>query len=92
VSDIKVVWDSILEIRREMKPYFQFLEDKTKAAKEIRKQMFFKYKEILKARRALQSPKPKRHTRCSVASLLAIHKLSGTRLSMKCTPRTPGLV
>jgi hypothetical protein len=33
--DIKVAWDAILEVRREMKPYFQFPEDKIKAAKEI---------------------------------------------------------
>ncbi len=50
-SDIKVAWDSILEVRREMKPYFQFPEDETETAKEIWKQTLSKYKEILKAKK-----------------------------------------
>ncbi len=90
-SDIKVTWDSILELQREMKPYFQFPKDRTEAVKEIRKQTLSEYKEILKAKKGFALPKPKRHTRCSVAQLLAIRELSGTRLSMKCTPRTPEL-
>ncbi len=36
--DIKVVGDAIIEVRGEMKPYVLFPEDKTEAAKEIRKQ------------------------------------------------------
>ncbi len=50
-SDIQVAWDAIIEVRREMKPYFQFPEDETKAAKEIWKQTFSEYKEILKAKK-----------------------------------------
>jgi hypothetical protein len=46
-----VAWDAILEVRREMKPYFQFPKDKTEAAKELWKQMLSKYKEILKAKK-----------------------------------------
>jgi hypothetical protein len=41
-SEIKVAWDAFLEVRREMKPYFQFPEDETKAMKEIQKQTFSK--------------------------------------------------
>jgi hypothetical protein len=51
-SEIKVAWDAIIEVRREMKPYFQFPEDETKAAKAIWKQTLSKYKEILKAKKS----------------------------------------
>ncbi len=34
-SDIKVAWDAIIKVQREMKPYFQFPDDETKAAKKI---------------------------------------------------------
>jgi hypothetical protein len=33
-SEIKVAWEGIFKVRREMKPYFLFPEDETKAAKE----------------------------------------------------------
>ncbi len=52
-SEIKVAWDAIIEVRREMKPHFLFPEDKTKAAKEVWKQTLSKYKEILKAKKKL---------------------------------------
>jgi hypothetical protein len=51
MSEIQVVWDSITEVKREMKPYFIFPEDKTEAAKEIRKQTLSEDKEILKAKK-----------------------------------------
>ncbi len=50
-SEIKVAWDAILKVRREMKPYFQFPEDKTEAAKKIKKETLSKYEEILKAKK-----------------------------------------
>jgi hypothetical protein len=50
-SDIKVAWDGIIKVRREMKPYFLFPENETEAAKEIRKQTLSEYKEILKAKK-----------------------------------------
>jgi hypothetical protein len=50
-SEIQVAWDSIIEVRREMKPYFIFPEDETEAVKEIQKQMLSKYKEIFKAKK-----------------------------------------
>jgi hypothetical protein len=50
-SEIKVAWDAILEVRREIKPYFQFPEDETEAVKELWKQTLFEYKEILKAKK-----------------------------------------
>jgi hypothetical protein len=87
-SEIKVAWDDILEVRREMKPYFQFPEGKTEAAKSRR---FPSTRKSSRLRRSLRLPKPKRHSRCSVCLLLAIRKPSGTKLSTKCTPRTPGL-
>jgi hypothetical protein len=34
-SDIKKAWEAIAKVRRELKPYFEFPEDETKAAKEI---------------------------------------------------------
>jgi hypothetical protein len=51
VSEIKMAWDAIIKVRREMKPYFLFPEDMAEAAKEIRKQMLSKYKEILKVKK-----------------------------------------
>ena len=36
-----------------MKPYFQFPEDETKAAKEIRKQTLSEYNKILKAKKKI---------------------------------------
>jgi hypothetical protein len=59
-SDIKVAWDAIIEVRREMKPYFQFPEDETKTAKEIRKQMLSEFNKILKVKKEdcdCQNPK-----------------------------------
>jgi hypothetical protein len=50
-SYIKVAWDANLEVRRETKLYFLFLENKTEATKEIRKQTLSEYKEILKAKK-----------------------------------------
>jgi hypothetical protein len=47
-----VAWDAIIKVRREMKPCFPFPEDKTEAAKEIRRQMLSEYKEILKAKKS----------------------------------------
>ncbi len=90
MSEIKVAWDAILEVRKEMRPYFQVPEDETEAAKELRKQMLSEYKEILKAKKVFAVAKTKRHSRCFVCSLLAIREPSGTRLSTKCTPRIPG--
>jgi hypothetical protein len=52
-SEIKVAWYAILEVRREMKPYFQFPEDTTKATKKIWKHTLSEYKEILKAKKGL---------------------------------------
>jgi hypothetical protein len=46
-----VAWDAILEVRREMKPYFQFPKDETEAVKELWKQTLSEYKEILKAKK-----------------------------------------
>jgi hypothetical protein len=51
-SDIKVAWEAMVKVRREMKPYFEFPEDETKAVKEIWKQMLSKYKEILKVKKS----------------------------------------
>jgi hypothetical protein len=89
-SEIKVAWDAILKVRREMKPYFQFPKDETEAAKELQKQTLSKYKETLKTKKVFTVAKTQRHSKCSVCSLSAIRKPSGTRLSTKCTPRTPG--
>jgi hypothetical protein len=50
-SEIKVTRDAILEVRRVMKPYFEFPKDETEAVKELWKQTFSKYKEILKAKK-----------------------------------------
>ncbi len=54
-----------------MKPYFLFPEDKIEAAKEIRKQMLSKYKEILKAKKVFaiaKTQKAYKMFRCFVFS------------------------
>ncbi len=56
-SNIKVAWDAILKVRREMKPYFLFPEDEAEAAKEVQKQTLSKYKEILKAKKGFMIAK-----------------------------------
>jgi hypothetical protein len=53
-------WDAILKVRREMKPYFQFPEDETEAAKELWKQTLSEYKEILKAKKVFAVAKTKK--------------------------------
>jgi hypothetical protein len=50
-TNIKNAWGSIVEVRREMNPYFEFSEDKTEEEKETWKQMLSKYKEIHKAKK-----------------------------------------
>jgi hypothetical protein len=52
-SDIKVAWEAIVKVRREMKPYFQFPEDKTEAVNGFWKQTLAEYKEILKVKKSL---------------------------------------
>ncbi len=52
-SEIKVAWEVVVKVRREMKPYFLFPEDKTEAMKEIWKQTHSEYKEILKAKKQI---------------------------------------
>ncbi len=66
-----MAWDAILEVRREMKPYFLFPEDETEAPKEIRKQMLSEYKEILKAKKGFtiaKTQKAYKMFRCFVVS------------------------
>ncbi len=53
VSEIKEAWDAILEVRRKMKPYFNFPKDNTEEAKELWKQTLAKFKEILKAKKVI---------------------------------------
>ncbi len=74
-----------------MKPLFKFPDDKMEAEKQDWKQKLFEYKEILKAKKSgavTEAQKAYKVFRCVV---LAIRKLSGTRLSTKCISRTRGL-
>jgi hypothetical protein len=50
--DIKKAWGAIVEVRREMKPYFEFPQNKTEAEKEVWKQTLSKYKELLMAKKS----------------------------------------
>ncbi len=80
-----MAWGVIIEVRREMKPYFLFPEDETEAAKEIRKQTLDEYKEILKAKKVFAIAKTQKMYklfRCFIVGN------PGTRLSTRCTPRT----
>ncbi len=52
-SKIKVAWDAILAVRREMRPYLNFPEDKTLEANHLWKQTLAKFKEILKAKKVV---------------------------------------
>jgi hypothetical protein len=51
-SDIKNSWGALVEVRSEMKPFFEFPENETEAEKEVRKQMLSKYNEILKVKKS----------------------------------------
>ncbi len=89
--DMKKAWGAIVEVRGEMNPYFEFCENETEAEKEIWKQTLSEYKEILKAKKSFAVAETQKAYKCSVVSSLAILKLSGTRLSVRCIPRAPGL-
>jgi hypothetical protein len=96
-SDVKKAFQALAEVRREMKPLFEFPEDETEAEKEIQKQLlsksscFLNTKKSSRPRRVSQLLKPRRLMKCSVVLLTAIRKLSGTGFSTRCIPRTPGL-
>jgi hypothetical protein len=51
--DVKKAFQALVEVRREMKPLFEFPENKTEAEKEIWKQSLSKYKEIFKAKKSV---------------------------------------
>jgi hypothetical protein len=40
--DIKKAWGALVEVRREMKPFFEFPENKTEAEKEVWKQVLYR--------------------------------------------------
>ncbi len=72
-------------------PIFNALKMRPKPWRESRSRYFPSINRSSSLRRVTRSPKPKRHTRCSIVLLSAIRKFSGTRLSTKCIPRTPGI-
>jgi hypothetical protein len=89
-QDVKKAFEVLVAVRREMKPLFELPDVKTESEKEDQMKKLLEYKEILKAKRISRSRKPRRHTNNSVALSLASHERSGTRLSMRCTPRIRG--
>jgi hypothetical protein len=48
--DVRKAFQAFVEVRREMKPLFKFLDDETEAKKQVQKQKLLKCKEILKAK------------------------------------------
>jgi hypothetical protein len=48
-QDVRKACQALVEVRREMKPLFEFPDDGTEAKKEDWKQKLLEYKEILKA-------------------------------------------
>ncbi len=52
-ADIKKAFHALVEVRREMKPLFEFPKDETEAEKEIWKQLLSEYKEIIKAKKSV---------------------------------------
>jgi hypothetical protein len=50
-SEIKIAWNAICKVRKEMAPYFQFPQDKSKEAKKLRDDSLNEFKEILKAKK-----------------------------------------
>jgi hypothetical protein len=72
-SEIKVAWEAMVKVRKEIKPYFLFPEDETKATKEVWKQTLSKYKEILKAKKNIaiaETQKAYKMFRCFILSNL----------------------
>jgi hypothetical protein len=51
--DVRKAFQALVEIRREMKPLFEFPADKTEAEKKVWKQALSEYKEILKAKKSV---------------------------------------
>jgi hypothetical protein len=50
-TDVRKAFQALVAVRREMKPLFDFPDDKTEAEKQDWKQKLLKYKEILKAKK-----------------------------------------
>jgi hypothetical protein len=90
-QDVRKAFQVLVEVRREMKPLFEFPDDKTEAKKEEQKQKFSSTRKSSRPRRELQLLKPRRCRKFSVALSSASRKLSGASLSMRCTPRIHGL-
>ncbi len=51
--DVRKAFQALVEIRREMKPLFEFPDDKTEAKKQDWEQKLLEYKEILKAMKSV---------------------------------------
>jgi hypothetical protein len=54
-TDVRKAFQALVEVRREMKPLFEFPEDKKEAEKQVLKQMLSEYKEILKAKKSVMA-------------------------------------
>jgi hypothetical protein len=52
-QDVRKAFQALVEVRREMKPLFEFPEDETEAEKKDQKQKLLEYKEILKAKKSV---------------------------------------
>jgi hypothetical protein len=70
-TDVRKAFQALVEVRREMKPLFEFSEDETEAEKQVWKQTLSKYKDILKAKKSVavaEAQKAYEVFRCFVAS------------------------
>jgi hypothetical protein len=51
--DVRKAFQALVEVRREMKPLFEFPDDETEAKKQVWKQRFLEYNEILMAKKSV---------------------------------------
>ncbi len=86
-----MAWDVIIEVRREVKPYFLFPEDKTEAVKEIRKQTLDEYKEILKAKKVFANAKTQKAYKIFCRFVAGDPQTQWDKIVHEITPRTLGL-
>jgi hypothetical protein len=90
-QEVRTAFHALVEVRREMKPFLNSLMMRQRPRKRSKSKSFLSTRKFSRPRRVLRSLKPRRHTKCSVALLLASCKLSGTRLSTRCSPKIRGL-
>jgi hypothetical protein len=78
----KEAFEVPVQVRRELQPLLKASDDKTEIKKEEHKKELLDFKKVLKTKRNFAI------VEAHLSSVM--RKCNGTRLCMKCSPRTPG--